>query len=185
MGPSVHIETERLCLRDWKDADAEPFAAMNADQRVMEFFPAPLKREQSDELMVRIRSNMARDGFGLYAVEVRATRAFIGFTGLAVPTFSAPFTPATEIGWRLARQVWGQGYATEAAAAVRDHTFGALGLDALVSFTSQQNHRSRRVMEKIGMTRDPADDFIHPGLPSGHRLASHVLYRIVPSISSN
>ena len=100
MGPLVHIETERLRLRDWKDADAEPFAAMNADRRVMEFFPAPLKREQSDELMARIRSNMARDGFGLYAVEVRATRAFIGFTGLAVPTFAAPFTPATEIGWR-------------------------------------------------------------------------------------
>ena len=181
MNPTVHIETERLRLRDWSDADAELFAAMNADRYVMEFFPALLESKQSDEFMARIRSNMARDGFGLYAVEERATSAFIGFTGLAVPTFAAPFTPATEIGWRLARQAWGKGYASEAAAAVRDHAFEALGFDALVSFTSRQNHRSRRVMEKIGMTRDPADDFIHPGLPSGHELAPHVLYRILSS----
>src|SRR5580765_688159 len=170
MSPSVHIETGRLRLRDWTDADADPFATMNADPLVMEFFPASLEREQSDEFMARIRSNMARDGFGLYAVEEQATSAFIGFTGLAVPTFAAPFSPATEMGWRLARQAWGKGYASEAAAAVRDHAFEALRFDALVSFTSQKNHRSRRIMEKIGMTRDPVDDFIHPGLPSGHEL---------------
>jgi RimJ/RimL family protein N-acetyltransferase len=183
--PSIHIETERLRLRDWSDADAEPFAAMNADRCVMAFFPALLEREQSDELMARIRSNMARDGFGLYAVEERRTSLFIGFTGLAVATFAAPFTPATEIGWRLSRQAWGKGYASEAAAAVRDHAFEALGLAELVSFTSQQNYRSRRVMEKIGMTCDPADDFIHPGLPSGHELAPHVLYRILSGAVSN
>lgn len=158
---------------------------MNADRCVMAFFPAWLERKQSDELMARIRSNMARDGFGLYAVEERRTSLFIGFTGLAVATFAAPFTPATEIGWRLSRQAWGKGYASEAAAAVRDHAFEALGLAELVSFTSQQNHRSRRVMEKIGMTCDPADDFIHPGLPSGHELAPHVLYRILSGAVSN
>ena len=185
MNPTIHIETERLRLRDWRDADALPFAAMNADRDVMEFFPALLERRQSDELMARIRSNIARDGFGLYAVEERATGAFIGFTGLAVPTFAASFTPATEIGWRLARNAWGKGYASEAAAAVRNHAFKALGFDALVSFTSQQNHRSRRVMERIGMTHDPADDFIHPGLPAGHELAPHVLYRIRSSAISN
>jgi RimJ/RimL family protein N-acetyltransferase len=185
MNPTVHIETERLRLRDWTDADAVPFAAMNADRGVMEFFPALLERKQSDELMARIRSNMARDGFGLYAVEERATSAFIGFTGLAKPAFAAPFTPATEIGWRLARKAWGKGYASEAAAAVRDHAFEVLGFDALVSFTSRQNHRSRRVMEKIGMTHDPADDFIHPGLPAGHELAPHVLYRILSSAISH
>jgi RimJ/RimL family protein N-acetyltransferase len=118
-------------------------------------------------------------------VEERMTSLFIGFTGLAVATFAAPFTPATEIGWRLSRQAWGKGYASEAAAAVRDLAFEALGLAELVSFTSQQNHRSRRVMEKIGMTCDPADDFIHPGLPSGHELAPHVLYRILSGAVSN
>lgn len=178
MAPRAHIETERLLLRDWTDADAEPFARLNADPRVMEFFPKALGRAESDKLMAGIRENLARKGFGLYAVETKDGGAFIGFTGLAVPGFDAPFMPAIEIGWRLARESWGSGYATEAAGAVIDHAFGRLGLDALVSFTTEWNRRSRRVMEKIGMTRDPADDFVHPKLPPGHKLAPHVLYRI-------
>ena len=107
MAPGIHIETERLLLRDWTDADAEPFAAINADPRVMEFFPAALTRAQSDDLMARIRETLARDGFGLYATETKDTGAFVGFVGLARPTFDAPFMPAIEIGWRLARRSWG------------------------------------------------------------------------------
>jgi RimJ/RimL family protein N-acetyltransferase len=178
MTAKVHIETERLRLRDWTDSDAEPFATLNADPRVMEFFPAKLDRAASDALMAKIRANLARDGYGLYAVEVKATAAFIGFVGLAAPNFEAHFTPATEIGWRLARTAWGQGFASEAAAAVRDHAFADLRLNALISFTAEWNRPSRRVMERIGMTHDPADDFIHPNLPAGHKLAPHVLYRI-------
>ena len=178
MTPGVHVETERLLLRDWSDADAAPFARLNADPRVMEFFPAALDRAQSDALMTRIRANLARDGYGLYAVEEKSSGAFIGFTGLAVPEFDAPFMPATEIGWRLARDAWGQGYASEAAAAVVAKAFDRLGLAALVSFTAEWNRPSRRVMEKIGMTHDPADDFDHPALPEGHKLRRHVLYRI-------
>jgi RimJ/RimL family protein N-acetyltransferase len=174
----VHVETERLLLRDWQDADSEPFAAINADPRVMEFFPAPLDRTGSDALMTRIRVAIERDGYGLYAAEEKQTGAFIGLVGISKPTFEAPFMPAIEISWRLARISWGQGYASEAAAAVVQHAFTTLGIDALVSFTAEWNRPSRRVMEKIGMTHDPRDDFLHPGLPASHKLAPHVLYRI-------
>ncbi|MEJ0013366.1 MAG: GNAT family N-acetyltransferase [Bauldia sp.] len=177
MTATVHIETERLRLRDWIDADAEPFAALNADPRVMEFFPAKLDRAASDALIAKIRAAIAERGYGLYAVEVKDTGQFIGFVGLAHADFP-PVAPAVEIGWRLAREGWGQGYASEAAAAVRDHAFADLGLPELVSFTAEWNRPSRRVMERIGMTRDPADDFIHPRIAPGHKLAPHVLYRI-------
>jgi RimJ/RimL family protein N-acetyltransferase len=176
--PRVHIETERLILRDWTDADAEPFAELNSDPRVMEFFLKALSREESDTLMRQLRDNLAHDGFGLYASEARETGALVGFVGLARPTFDAPFMPAIEIGWRLARRSWGQGLASEAAAAVVDHAFGRLGLDSLVSFTAEWNRPSRRVMEKIGMTHDPAYDFDHPGIPAGHKLRRQVLYRL-------
>ncbi|CAN5249301.1 GNAT family N-acetyltransferase [soil metagenome] len=178
MAPRVHIETERLLLRDWTDADLAPFAALNADLRVMEFFVKPLDRTQSDGLAQRIRANLARDGWGLYSAEVKDNGAFIGFVGLAVPGFDAPFMPAIEIGWRLARTAWGGGYATEGARGVVDHAFGALGMTALVSFTAEWNRPSRRVMEKLGMTHDPRDDFINPRVPAGHKLAPHVLYRL-------
>jgi RimJ/RimL family protein N-acetyltransferase len=174
----VHIETPRLLLRDWTDADAEPFAVLNADPRVMEFFPKALDRAESDTQMAHIRERIATDGLGYYAAEMKETGAFIGFVGPGRPNLDAPFMPAIEIGWRLARESWGNGYATEAAGAVVDHAFGSLGLDALVSYTTEWNRRSRRVMEKIGMTRDPRDDFMHPNLPAGHKLAPHVLYRI-------
>lgn len=178
MTPRVHLTTPRLLLRAWSDDDAEAFAAINSDPRVMEFFPALLDRAQSDALMARIRREMDERGYGAYAVEERATGKLIGFTGLSVPAFDAPFMPAVEIGWRLAREAWGQGYATEAASAARDHGFQNLGLDEIVSFTTEWNRPSQRVMKKIGMTRDAEADFIHPKVPPGHKLARHVLYRI-------
>jgi ribosomal-protein-alanine N-acetyltransferase len=158
--------------------DREPFAALNADPLVMEYFPDLLSRLQSDALIEAIESGFAQRGFGLWAVEVRATGTFVGFTGLSEASFEAHFTPAVEVGWRLARAAWGKGYATEAAKASLAFGFEEIGLDQIVSFTSAENMRSRAVMERIGMTRNPDDDFEHPGLPNAHRLSQHVLYRI-------
>lgn len=177
MGP-LYLETTRLLLRGWGDADREPFFRMNSDPRVMRHFPACLSRPQSDALMDRIVADLDRDGYGLYAVEFTATAEFIGFLGLSVPGFDGPFMPAVEIGWRLAPRYWNLGLATEGARAVLRQAFGPLGLHELVSITVPGNLASRRVMEKIGMTHDPADDFDHPRLPDGHPLKRHVLYRI-------
>ncbi|GAA3097757.1 GNAT family N-acetyltransferase [Streptosporangium carneum] len=172
------METERLIMRRWRSEDREPFAAMNADPEVMEQFPATLSREQSDAMVDRIESAFEEHGYGLWALQVRATGEFVGFTGLAWQTFEARFTPALEIGWRLARAAWGHGYAGEAAAAAFEHGFGVGGLEEIVSLTAVSNLRSRAVMERLGMVRDPADDFDHPLLPEGHRLRPHVLYRL-------
>jgi RimJ/RimL family protein N-acetyltransferase len=144
----------------------------------MEHFPRLLDRAASDAEAVAHRAALDRDGWGLWAVARREDDRFIGFTGLDVVDFAATFTPATEIGWRLAHAAWGHGYATEAARAVLAYAFGTLRLDGVVSFTATTNARSQRVMERIGMTHDPADDFDHPWLPEGHRLRRHVLYRI-------
>lgn len=170
--------TERLLLRRWREEDREAFAALNADPAVMEHFPAPLSRAESDAFIDRIAPQLVERGWGLWALEVRATGAFIGFTGLAIPRFEARFTPAVEVGWRLARDAWGFGYATEAARAALAVGFEEAGLDEIVSFTAVGNTRSRRVMHRIGMTHDEADDFDHPGLPEGHPLRRHVLYRL-------
>jgi ribosomal-protein-alanine N-acetyltransferase len=159
-------------------ADRAPFAALNADPRVNEFLTGPLSREESDERAARIDANFDRHGFGLWAVEVCNVSPFIGFIGLAVPRFEAHFTPCVEIGWRLSADHWGHGYATEGARAALAFGFDVMGLSEIVSFTVPANVRSRRVMEKIGMRRDPAEDFDHPSLPVGHRLLRHVLYRI-------
>jgi RimJ/RimL family protein N-acetyltransferase len=172
------LETPRLRLRRWRAADREPFAALNADPAVMEHFPAPLGRGESDELVERIELGFARRGFGLWAVEVRESREFVGFTGLAVPSFEAHFMPAVEVGWRLARSAWGNGYATEAGRAALAFGFEEAGLPEVVSLTSVGNLRSRAVMERLGMTRDPTDDFGHPLLPERHPLYRHVLYRL-------
>jgi RimJ/RimL family protein N-acetyltransferase len=172
------LRTERLILREWRDADLAPFAALNADPAVMEFFPKLLSRGESDGFAARIRADLAERGFGLWALEAPGVASFIGFTGLAVPRFDSHFTPCVEVGWRIAREHWGRGYAPEAAAEALAHGFGALGLAEVVSFTAAGNARSRRVMEKLGMAHDPADDFEHPSLPPGHRLRRHVLYRI-------
>ncbi|MFP6745872.1 MAG: GNAT family N-acetyltransferase [Alphaproteobacteria bacterium] len=174
----IHVETNRLLLRDWIDGDLEPFAALNGDANVMAHFPAPLSRVQSDGFVRRIQHGLDHNGFGLYGVEVKATGGFIGFVGFSRVGFKAAFTPAVEIGWRLAFPDWGQGYATEAAKACLAHGFGELGFDALVSFTTRGNQRSIAVMERIGMTRNPADDFECPSVPRGHAQRPHVLYRI-------
>lgn len=151
---------------------------MNADPEVMEHFPARLTRAESDALVDRIEASFGERGFGLWALEVAETAQFIGFTGLSVPRFQAHFTPAVEIGWRLARPFWGNGYASEAASRVLAFAFRDLGLAELVSFTSTTNVRSQAVMKRIGMTHDPADDFDHPLLEEGHPLRRHVLWRI-------
>jgi RimJ/RimL family protein N-acetyltransferase len=177
-GHPASLPTDRLLLRRWRPEDRAPFAALNADPEVMEHFPARLTRAESDAFVDRIEAGFAEHGFGLWAVEVQATGEFIGFTGLAVPSFDAPFTPAVEIGWRLARPAWGHGYASEAARGALDAAFTRYGLAEVVSFTSVDNVRSQAVMLRIGMTHDPADDFGHPRLPPDHRLHRHVLWRI-------
>lgn len=166
-------------MRRWRDSDREPFAALNADPVVMEHFPTTLTRAESDALVDRIEHAFGSEGFGLWAIEVRETGAFVGFTGLSVPRFDAFFTPAVEVGWRLARHAWGKGYASEAARAALRVGFEGHALSEIVSFTSVGNTRSRAVMERIGMTFDR--EFDHPALPAGDRLRRHVLYRVSPS----
>lgn len=172
------MRTSRLLLRQWTDADRAPFAALNADPEVMRWFPFTLSREESDALADRISGHIAEHGWGLWALEVADGGAFAGFTGLARPRFEAHFTPAVEIGWRLPRWAWGRGYATEAARAGLAYAFGTLGLDEVVSFTAAGNLPSRAVMERLGMTRDPADDFDHPMVERDHPLSRCVLYRL-------
>jgi RimJ/RimL family protein N-acetyltransferase len=174
----TELTTDRLLLRPWTDADRGPFAAMNSDPAVMEHFPAMMTHEESDAFVDRIGAQLAEWGFGLWALEVRDTGRFIGFTGLSRPSFEAHFTPAVEIGWRLSKDAWGNGYATEAARAALAYGFGPAGLDEIVSFTATTNLPSQRVMQRIGMTHDESDDFDHPRVPAGHRLQRHVLYRI-------
>ena len=177
-GPTPSIRTERLLLRGWRAGDRAPFAALNGDPVVMEHFPGTLDTAESDEMADRIEEFFAEHGFGLWAVEVPGVSDFVGFVGLSIPRFETHFTPCVEIGWRLAREHWGRGYAPEAARAALRFGFERAGLAEIVSFTVPGNLKSRRVMEKIGMHRDPADDFDHPFLPPGHALRRHVLYRL-------
>jgi ribosomal-protein-alanine N-acetyltransferase len=172
------IRTSRLKLRRWKDSDLGAFAAMNADPAVMEHFPSVLTRAESDALAKRIREHLGVHGFGLWAVELASRASFVGFVGLAHTRFSEHFTPCIDLGWRLAREHWGKGYATEAAHAVMRFGFECLGLDEIVAFTVPDNVRSRRVMDVLGMRHDAAGDFEHPHVPMGHRLRRHVLYRL-------
>ncbi len=174
----MRLETARLILRRWRDDDVAPFAAMNADPRVREFFPGTLTAEESATSAQFIRQHFLRHGFGLWAVEVAGGAPFVGFIGLSVPSFTAPFTPCVEIGWRLAFDAWGRGYATEGAHAAAAFAFEELRLPEIVAMTTPANVRSRRVMERLGMQHDPADDFDHPALADGHALRRHVLYRL-------
>ena len=171
------IFTARLRLRRWRPEDRVAFAALNADARVMEHFPKCLDRAESDAMADRIEAHFAQHGFGPWAVEVKDGAPFVGYIGLAVPRFDAPFMPAVEIGWRLAFDAWGRGFATEGAKAVLTHALADLHLPGLVSYTAPSNWRSIRVMERIGLVRDPRDDFDHPLVPEGHPLRRHVLYR--------
>lgn len=178
MTNSPELRTERLVLRRWRDEDRAPFAALNADPEVMRYFPNALTRAESDALLDRLETAIGERGFGFWALEVAETGRFIGFTGLSVPRFDAPFTPAVEVGWRLARENWGRGYATEAARRSLDFAFTELGLDEVVAFTPIANAPSRAVMRRIGMAHTPDDDFDHPSIAAGHPLRRHVLYRI-------
>jgi RimJ/RimL family protein N-acetyltransferase len=172
------LRTGRLLLRRWHESDREPFAALNADPVVMEHFPSVLTARESDTFVDRIEEHFDRHGWGLWAVEVVHTASFAGYVGLWPATFEAHFTPAVEVGWRLGRGFWNHGYATEAAHVALDYGFGPLAFDEIVSFTAIPNSRSQRVMRKLGMSHDPADDFDHPNLPPGHHLQRHVLYRM-------
>lgn len=176
--PATVTATARLHLRAWRDEDRAPFRAMNADPRVMECFPSVLTDAQSDALFDRIVAHHAQHRFGLWALELPGTADFIGFTGLSIPAWNPPFGACVEIGWRLAYDHWGQGYATEAGRAALAHGFGVLHLDEIVSFTAALNHRSEHVMQRLGMRHAASDDFDHPALPSGDRLQRHVLYRL-------
>ena len=179
----LELRTPRLWLRRWRPADRAPFAVLNADPRVMEFFASTLSREESDGVVERIQNHFERHGFGLWAVEIPDETDFAGFIGLFHCSFEAHFTPAVEVGWRLAAPHWNRGYATEGALAAMSFGFHDLQLDQIVSLTAAGNIRSRHVMEKIGMTCDPRDDFDHPNLPVGHSLRRHVLYRAGHQIS--
>jgi RimJ/RimL family protein N-acetyltransferase len=172
------LRSRRLVLRRWTDPDRAPFAALNSDPRTWRYLPGPLTVEQSNDLVDRIEVEFGARGFGLWALERVDSGEFIGFTGLHLAEFAAPFTPAVEVGWRLAPAHWDRGFATEAAAAALADGFGRCGLDEVVSFTTRSNVRSQRVMQRLGMSCDPAEEFQHPGLPADHPLRPHVLYRL-------
>ncbi len=170
--------SERLVLRPWRESDLAPFAALNADPEVMAHFPKRLTLDETAAMMARMQAALAERGFGWWAVEARDVAPFIGFVGLSVPSFEGHFTPCVEVGWRLARDFWGRGYATEGAREALRFGFLDLGLEEIVAFTTTTNTRSQAVMQRLGMAYDPADDFDHPALPEGHRLRRHVLYRL-------
>ena len=172
------LATARLVLRPWRDDDLPAFARLNADERVMEFMLRRLRPEESDAMAARIRRHIEEHGWGFWAVEAPGIAPFVGFVGLASPRFEARFTPCVEIGWRLAHACWGRGFATEAARAALAYGFGELGLAEIVAFTAAGNRRSQAVMERLGMRRDPGDDFGHPAFAEGHPLRRHVLYRL-------
>lgn len=174
----IIIKTARLILRPWRQEDYAPFAELNADSRVMEHFPQLFSREASDHAAKKMQEFLEEKGWGLWAVTIPDIAEFIGYIGLNEVTFTAHFTPAIEIGWRLAFDYWGKGYATEGAKAALKYGFEVLDLSEIVSFTAVHNQRSRAVMERIGMHYDPHGDFDHPRVPEGNKVRRHVLYRI-------
>ncbi|MFN8357597.1 MAG: GNAT family N-acetyltransferase [Spirosomataceae bacterium] len=176
MSSNFVITTPRIGLRPWKDSDQAPFIQMNADPRVMEFFPSCLSADETLAMIERIQQFIKTNGFGFWAAELLQTQQFIGFIGLSMPRFEASFTPCVEIGWRLMPEFWGQGLATEGAAACLTYAFEQLNLNEVVSFTTVTNLRSMRVMQKIGMKH--ILNFMHPSLPINHPLSEHVLYQI-------
>jgi Acetyltransferases, including N-acetylases of ribosomal proteins len=169
------LRTERLVLREWRDADRDAWAEMSADPEVMEFFPSTLDRSAADAVFDRVSASLDERGWGLWAVDHEGE--FQGFTGLQPVPFETAFTPAVEIGWRLRRSAWGRGFATEAARASLDFAWRTLALDEVVAMAVAGNARSLAVMERLGMSRDPGGDFDHPRVPDGP-LRRHVLYRV-------
>ena len=178
------LETDRLYLRQWKESDFKPFALMNSNPMVMEFFPSLLSKKESDEMALRIQSFISERGWGFWALEEKETGIFIGFTGLHIPTHDLPFSPCVEIGWRLAPSFWGKGLVTEAAKASLRLGFNELKLDEVISFTVKNNVRSLAVMKRLGMTKQQAS-FEHPALPDGYKFREHSLYRLSKSDWSN
>lgn len=178
VGASRMLTTDRLILRNWRSNDLGPFANLNADPEVMRYFPSCLSREETGMLIERIQGHIQTNDFGFWAVELRATGALIGMIGLSKVNEKLPFAPGIEVGWRLSRDVWGQGLATEGVRACLAYAFSALKADEVVSFTTVRNAPSRRVMEKLLMRHDVANDFDHPLLPDNSPLKKHVLYRI-------
>jgi len=177
MVQTIQLNTNRLCLRQWREEDREPFASLNADPQVMEFFPSVLSRADSDALMDRCQSLITEQGWGFWAVETRDTNEFVGFVGLNIPAYELPFSPYVEIGWRLARPDWGKGYATEAAKGALQIGFEQLEFPEIVSYTPVTNLRSRAVMERLGM-RDTGETFEHPKVAGDSPLRLHCLYRL-------
>jgi RimJ/RimL family protein N-acetyltransferase len=178
MATAPELRTERLLLRRWLPEDREPYAALNADPAVREFFPEVLTPAQSDAQIAVFEDHFDQHGFGMWALELRASGELIGFTGMDLATYEAHFAPAIEIGWRLARPAWRHGYATEAALATLEFGFGLLELNEIVACTTPTNRRSRAVMERLGMTHEGREDFDHPEVAAGHPLSRHVLYRL-------
>lgn len=175
--PIIEFETKRLICRQWRPNDFPSFAQLNADPKVMAYFPQPLTRQESDALAQSIHDFIENNGFGLWAVELKESNEFIGFVGLSIPTIIFPFSPCVEIAWRIGSLYWGQGYTTEAARKTLQIGFELLELSEIVSFTSINNLRSRSVMKKLGMQED-GQTFEHPSLPIGHALREHCLYRL-------
>ena len=176
---TLPLITERLRVRLWTEADRAAFRRMNADPRVMKFFPSTLSEAESDALLARIQAHQAEHGFTLWAVEDKATGNLAGLTGLARVAFDAPFTPCVEIGWRFLPEYWGTGYALEAARSVMGYAFKVLELPEVVAFTTESNLPSQGLMRRLGMLHNPAEDFDHPALPPDHPLHRHVLYRML------
>ncbi len=173
----IEPQTDRLSLRQWREEDREPFAALNSDPEVMEFFPSPLSRCESDVLADRIAQSITERGWGLWAADLKESGEFIGFIGLWIPSSTLPYSPCVEVAWRLARRFWGKGLATEGARAALRTGFKSLGLDQIFSFTSPLNLRSLAVMERLGMTAEP-NTFEHPNVPMGDLLREHIAYRL-------
>lgn len=178
----LELRTARTLLRNWRDSDLPGWVAMNADPAVRRHFPGVLNEEQALGEAGRIREFLARRGWGFWALELPGVLPFAGFVGLSVPGFEAPFMPAVEIGWRLPREAWGHGHASEAAAACAAFAFDVLGLSELVAFTVPANEPSRRVMQRLGMQHAAEDDFDHPRIEAGHPMRRHVLYRLTPAL---
>ncbi|MDC0598297.1 GNAT family N-acetyltransferase [Gammaproteobacteria bacterium] len=180
----MSIETARLKLRQWLPSDKIPFARLNSNPEVMKFFPQTLSQTESDAFIQKVSASIAENGWGFWAVEIKATNEFIGFVGLNQPSADLPFNPCIEIGWRLAQEYWGNGYATEAAQAALNFAFKTLPLEEVLAFTPVSNQASKAVMHRINMT-DTAQNFLHPSLPKGHALQEHVLFKITRSVWSS
>jgi len=179
--PVLEPQTSRLRLRQWRDEDYVPFAAMNADPLVMAHFPRVLTREESDGMAERCRALIANRGWGIWAVELQATNQFIGFVGLHTPGYDLPFNPCVEMGWRLAKEFWGQGLAIEAAKECARVAFEQLNLDEIVAFTALSNQRSQAVMQRLNMTRTD-ENFAHPAVDPASPLSEHCLYRLTRKV---